>query len=94
MSNQSKFIWMDGQLVEAEKAVIPFLNTALHYGAGVFEGIRCYNTVNGPAVFRLKEHMERLEDSARILGFRELPYSVDELCQAVLDTIAANEMKQ
>ena len=47
MSNDSKFIWMDGELVDAEKATIPFLNSALHYGAGVFEGIRCYNTDHG-----------------------------------------------
>ena len=61
-------IWMDGGLMPAEEANIPFLNTALHYGLGVFEGIRCYETERGPAVFRLREHMERLVRSARILG--------------------------
>lgn len=94
MANECKYIWMDGKLVETEKATVPFLTNALHYSAAVFEGIRCYNTVNGPAVFRLKEHMERLIDSALVLGFRELPYTADELCEAALETIAANELKQ
>ena len=94
MSNESKYIWMDGELVETAKATVPFLTSALHYSAAVFEGIRCYNTVNGPAVFRLKEHMERLIDSALVLGFRELPYTADELCQATFETIAANELSQ
>jgi branched-chain amino acid aminotransferase len=94
MGNPSKYIWMDGELVEAEKATVPFMNTALHYGAAVFEGIRCYSTPNGPAVFRLKEHMERLIDSAQILGYRELPYTAEELAQAVLDTISANGFNQ
>jgi branched-chain amino acid aminotransferase len=81
---------MDGQLVEAEKATVPFLNTALHYGLGVFEGIRCYNTDQGPAIFRLTEHMERLNNSAKILGFRELPYTVAELCQAAKEVVSSN----
>lgn len=90
MTADPKFIWMNGKLVETEKATIPFLNTTLHYGAGVFEGIRCYSTAKGPAVFRLREHMERLINSAKILGFREFPFTVDELCQATRDTIKAN----
>jgi branched-chain amino acid aminotransferase len=90
MTADPKFIWMNGELVETQKATIPFLNTTLHYGAGVFEGIRCYSTAKGPAVFRLREHMERLINSAKILGFREFPYSVDELCQATKATIKAN----
>ena len=57
-------IWMDGALVNWKDAKIHVLTHALHYGSGVFEGIRCYNTVNGPAVFRLKDHMKRLEKSA------------------------------
>jgi branched-chain amino acid aminotransferase len=94
MSNESKYIWMDGELVETAKATVPFLTTALHYSAAVFEGIRCYDTDNGPAVFRLKEHMDRLIDSALVLGFKKLPFSAAELCQATLETIAKNEMKQ
>ena len=59
-----------------------FLNRTLHYGVGVFEGIRCYNTERGPAVFRLKEHVERLFDSARVLGLRDLPYTEEQVCAA------------
>jgi len=93
MSIESKFIWMDGTLVDYEKATVPFLNTALHYGLGVFEGIRCYSTDNGPAVFRLREHMERLINSAKVLGFRELPYTANELCQAAKETVLSNGFK-
>jgi len=94
MGLQSKYIWMDGELVEYEKATLHFLTPALHYGLSVFEGIRCYETVDGPAVFRLREHLERLLDSVRILGVRDFPYTVDELRQAVHQTIRANEFKQ
>lgn len=90
MTADPKFIWMNGKLVETEKATVPFLNTTLHYGAGVFEGIRCYSTAKGPAVFRLKEHMDRLINSARVLGFREFPFTSDQLCQATKETIKAN----
>jgi branched-chain amino acid aminotransferase len=93
MGIESKFIWMDGALVEYEKATVPFLSTALHYGLGVFEGIRCYSTPKGPAVFRLKEHMERLVNSAKILGFRDFPFTVEQLCEATKETIRANGFK-
>ena len=65
VSNDSK-IWMNGKLVAKEDAKISVLTHTLHYGVGVFEGIRCYKTENGSAVFRLKEHIQRLLDSARI----------------------------
>lgn len=90
MGIESKYIWMDGELVPYGQATIPFLNTALHYGLGVFEGIRCYSTEKGPAVFRLYEHMERLVNSAKILGFRELPYTASQLVEATRETIRAN----
>ncbi len=85
-------IWMDGELVDWDKAQVHVLTHALHYGSGVFEGIRCYETADGPAVFRLREHMERFERSAKML-YMDLPYSVDEMVQAVKDTIAANGLK-
>ena len=91
MGLESKFVWMDGKLVDFQNANVHFLTSALHYGLGVFEGIRCYDTDRGPAIFRLREHTERLLDSARILGFRELPYSVEELMQATRDTVRANQ---
>jgi branched-chain amino acid aminotransferase len=94
MRIDGKYIWMDGELVEFEKATVHFLNTALHYGLGVFEGVRCYATQNGPAVFRLREHMERLVGSALVLGFRQLPYTADDLIEAVKKTIRANGFNQ
>ncbi len=90
MGMESKFIWMNGELVEFEKATIHFLTPALHYGVGVFEGIRSYATERGPAVFRLKEHAERLVNSAKVLGFRELPYTAAELAEAIKLTVSAN----
>src|SRR5512146_2176419 len=90
MGFESKYIWMDGKLVEYEKATVNFLTPALHYGLGVFEGIRCYRTERGPAIFRLTEHMERLVSSARILGFRSLPYTAAELAAAARETVRAN----
>ena len=85
--------WMDGRLVPEAEAVVPFLTAGLHYGMGVFEGIRCYDTPRGPAVFRLREHLERLVASARILGFRELPFDVPALTRAVHETISANGLR-
>src|SRR3954469_6128883 len=85
-------VWMNGRLVQDSEAMVPFLTAGLHYGMGVFEGIRCYDTPEGPAVFRLREHVRRLLASARVLGFRDLPW--DEAClrRAVRETIAANQL--
>ncbi len=79
-------IWMNGTLVDWDKAQVHVLTHTLHYGTGVFEGIRAYETADGPAVFRLTEHIERLFKSAKILGM-EIPYSVEELIQATKDTV-------
>lgn len=84
-----KKIWMDGKLVNWEDAKVHLLTHAMHYGSGVFEGIRCYKTDKGPAVFRLKEHMQRLHNSAKIY-FMEIPYSVTELSDATKELIRAN----
>jgi len=91
MGMESKYIWMDGELVEFAKATVHILNPAMHYGAAVFEGVRAYNTAKGPAVFRLREHAERLLDSARVFGIREFAFSVDDIVKAVKDTVRANE---
>lgn len=88
-----KKIWFNGKLVEWKDARIHVLTHALHYGSGVFEGIRCYNTVKGPAVFRLREHIKRLFDSAKIY-FMNLPYNEEEIHKAVKDTIKVNELKE
>ena len=90
MGMESKFIWVDGALVEFEKATVHMLTAALHYGAAVFEGIRAYRTDKGPAVFRLREHSDRLLESAEIFGFREMPFTVDGVAQAIKDTVRAN----
>jgi len=84
-------IWMDGTLVDWDKAQVHVLTHALHYGSGVFEGIRCYETDDGPAVFRLTEHMERFDRSARML-LMDLGYSVKEMVEAVKDTIRVNSL--
>jgi len=81
-------IWMNGDLVDWDKAHVHILTHTLHYGMGVFEGIRAYETSQGPAVFRLTEHIQRLHNSARILGM-EIPYSVDELIEASKATVAS-----
>ena len=90
MGMESKYIWMDGELVDFEKATVHVLTPALHYGAAVFEGIRAYDTDEGPAVFRLTEHADRLLDSARVFGVREIPFTVEDIVKAVKDTVRAN----
>jgi branched-chain amino acid aminotransferase len=94
MGIESKYIWLNGGLVPFEKASVHFLTSGLHYGLSVFEGIRCYDTDQGPAVFRLREHSERLLNSAKILGFRTMPYTVDSVSDAIKETVAANGFKE
>ena len=94
MGMESKYIWKDGELVEFEKATIHMLTAALHYGAAVFEGIRAYKTEKGSAVFRLREHAARLIESAEVFGFRDLPYTVDSITQAIKDTVKANGFEE
>ena len=82
----TKYIWFNGELVPWEKATVHVMTHALHYGSSVFEGIRCYGTPRGPAVFRLAPHTRRLFDSARVYRM-EIPYSAAEIsaaCQAVV----------
>ena len=85
-------VWMNGRLVDFADAKVSVFTHALHYGSGVFEGIRCYETARGSEVFRLNEHMERLHWSAKIYRM-EIPYTVPELCAATLQTIKANGLK-
>lgn len=86
-------IWINGKLVDWGEAKVHVLTHALHYGSGVFEGIRCYKTVDGPAVFRLKEHIRRLQDSAK-LYFMELPYSGEELREASKEVVRVNGLEE
>ncbi len=90
---ETEKIWMNGELVDWADARIHVAAHGLHYGTGVFEGIRCYDTERGPAVFRLVEHIRRLESSAKLL-YMELPYSLEELRAACHETIAANELSE
>jgi branched-chain amino acid aminotransferase len=90
MQETSK-IWMNGELVDWADATVHVGVHGLHYGSGVFEGIRAYETPKGTAVFRLSEHLERLERSAKLL-YMELPYSQDELKAATWDLIGVNEL--
>jgi branched-chain amino acid aminotransferase len=85
-------IWRDGQLVSWEDATIHVMSHVVHYGSSVFEGIRCYETPNGPAVFRLRDHMRRLLDSCKIYRMA-IPHALDELVQASIDTVAGNDLR-
>lgn len=84
-------IWMDGKLVPWDEANVHILTPTLHYGWGVFEGIRAYETKRGPAVFRLRDHMRRLHRSAQIYML-PIPFSVDELCEATKELIRVNQI--
>jgi branched-chain amino acid aminotransferase len=86
---ETEKIWMNGELVPWGDAKVHVLSHAMHYGSGVFEGIRAYATDRGPAVFRLVDHLRRLERSSEVY-FMQLPYSLEELRQATHDVIAAN----
>jgi branched-chain amino acid aminotransferase len=88
---KSEQIWMNGKLVPWDDAKVHIGVHALHYGSAVFEGLRCYATPEGPAVFRLDDHTSRLYDSAKIYRM-DVPVSPAELNQAVLETVAANKM--
>lgn len=90
---KSDKIWFNGELVDWDAANIHVLSHVVHYGSSVFEGIRCYNTSQGPAVFRLEEHVERLFDSAKIYRM-EIPYSPAEVEQAILQTIRINKLEE
>jgi branched-chain amino acid aminotransferase len=86
-------IWMNGELVDWADATVHVGAHGLHYGTGVFEGIRCYETDKGPAVFRLTDHLDRLHNSARLL-YMDIPYSVDELKAASMELISANGLPE
>lgn len=89
----TEYIWFDGKMVPWDQAQVHVLTHALHYGDSVFEGIRAYDCGNkGSAVFRLKEHAQRLVNSAKILRMK-MPYTAEQICDAVIETLKANKMK-
>ncbi|MBU0591519.1 branched-chain amino acid transaminase [Candidatus Micrarchaeota archaeon] len=86
-------IWMDGKLVNWKDANVHVLTHALHYGVGIFEGMRCYNTDKGPAVFRMRDHYQRLINGCKSYQF-ELKYDLDHLCKATKNLIKVNKLKE
>jgi len=93
MVQATQKIWMDGTFVDWDKAQVHVLSHTLHYGLGVFEGIRCYHTANGSAIFRLQEHLDRLYGSAHIAGMH-IPYPKEALQQAIIDTVKINAVQE
>jgi branched-chain amino acid aminotransferase len=90
---ETEKIWMNGELVDWADAKVHVGVHGLHYGSGVFEGIRCYETERGPAVFRLNDHLQRLRDSAQLL-YMDVPYGVEELREACVELIGANGLPE
>ena len=89
---ETEKIWMDGRLVDWKDANIHVLTHGLHYGSGVFEGIRAYQTDNGPAIFRLEDHIARLFDSAKIFMI-EIPFSQSEIVDAAKTVVRENKLE-
>lgn len=89
---KSDKIWFDGAFVDWDDAKIHILSHVIHYGSSVFEGLRCYDTKKGPACFRLDAHIDRLFSSAKIYRM-EIPYTREELCEVVLETIRVNHLR-
>ena len=90
---KSDKIWMNGKLTDWDKANVHIMTHALHYGSSVFEGIRCYNTKKGPAIFRLDDHTKRLLESAKIHRM-QIPYTQSDINTAIKQTIKANNLKE
>lgn len=86
-------IWFNGDWVAWDEAKLHVMSHVVHYGSSIFEGIRCYNTAKGPAVFRLRDHVRRLYDSAKIYRM-EIPYAPDELEEVILETIRVNGLQE
>jgi len=93
MIPKTEKIWMDGKFVDWDKATIHVLTHTLHYGLGVFEGIRCYETRSGPAIFRLDEHIDRLFSSAHIF-LLDMPYTKKEIRDAIIGTVKVNKIRE
>ena len=94
MVQQGRKIWFNGRLIPWKEATVHVMTHTLHYGDGVFEGIRCYHCTDGSsAVFRLQEHVERLFDSAKIMQM-EIPFTVEEVVSAILETLKANNLRE
>ena len=93
LNTDSKYIWLNGDFHPFNDTNIHLLSNTLHYGMGVFEGVRAYETNNGGAIFRLTEHTERLFSAASKINI-SIPYSAEELCQAQIDTMSKNKLRE
>jgi branched-chain amino acid aminotransferase len=93
LNTDSKFIWLNGSFQPFNDTNIHLLSNTLHYGMGVFEGVRAYETNDGGAIFRLIDHTERLFSAASKINIT-IPFSVDELCQAQIDTMSKNNLRE
>ena len=93
MLNKTEKIWMDGKFVAWDNAQTHIMTHTLHYGLGAFEGIRCYNTPKGPAIFKLDEHVNRLFQSAHIFLI-DIPFTQDEIKKAIIATVKVNKLKE
>jgi len=93
MLTPTERIWHNGRLIPWEDATIHVLSHVVSYGSSVFEGIRCYSTPGGPAVFRLREHVRRMVDSARIYRMEDVGFTSDQLCEAMLEVVRVNRME-
>ncbi len=89
---KTKYIWLDGKFLLWNKAKVHFLTHSLHYGSGVFEGIRFYKTKQGPAIFRLKDHLDRLLNSAKIFSIK-IQYTKDYLEKVIKQLIKKNRLE-
>jgi branched-chain amino acid aminotransferase len=92
MLTPTEKIWHNGRLIKWDDAKIHVLSHVVSYGSSVFEGLRCYETATGPAIFRLREHMRRLLDSAKIYRI-DVPYNIDQLCEASVDVVSVNGLQ-
>ena len=92
LADRDGYIWLDGEMIPWREAKVHVLTHTLHYGTGVFEGVRAYETTQGPAIFRLQDHTQRLLNSARILAM-PVPFTFEALNQAHLRVIQRNNLK-
>ena len=91
--DESGKIWFNGKIVNWNDANLHVLSHVVHYGSSVFEGLRCYKSKNGPVIFRLREHIQRLINSGKIYRM-DIPYSLDDICNAVIDIVKINDLKE
>ena len=93
LTYKNKKIWKNGDLVSWDECNVHSLTHTLHYGVGVFEGVRAYNTDNGPAIFRVNEHTKRLFEAAKIVNI-DIPYSIEEIIEAQKTVLLKNEFDE